>query len=255
MADLSKTYNSSDWKLYVYVPEEGAFTLDFSQLDGPDVLGITGGSLQPIDAQIANITLTEGSQISEGLFSTISPATLNAELVIENFTASDANKFFVGAECSLFLTNPTPTYTYPVGGYTFFRDNLTMFFYGFIDSFMVNFEPGSNFASISISALSNASRDLNTLIGVEKNTTTPKNTLIANTGVGTWTGADLDNYNFGVTDFEEKSLGDFLADLVLCESALAADKMQDVYYAFGQYGGAVDTYKIIPQHKKNNRKL
>jgi hypothetical protein len=245
MATATRIYKAEDWKIYVYVPESGAFTLDFSRLNGADVLGTTGGGLQPIEAQIANISLTEGSEITQGLFSTIEPARMNAELIIENFTASDANKFYVGSECSLFLVNPTPTTSYTVGAYTFSRTNETMFFYGFIESFNVDVMPGSNYATISISALSNSSRDLNTLIGVDQDVVTPKNTLIANTGIGNWSGTSLNNYNFGVSGFKEKSLAEFLGDLVLCESALAADKMQNVFSGSGQFMGGT-TYKLIP---------
>lgn len=235
MASLSKVYSADDWEIQVYVPESGSFVLDFSKLDGTDVLGFTEGSLQAIDAQIANLTISEGSAITQGMFSTISPTTMQAQLIIENFVFTEANKFFIGTECAVYLTNATPSSLVYFGGGTYsgLRTNKTLFFEGFIDSFNVDVVPGSNFANISLTGISKSSRDLNTLIGVEKDTTTPKWQLIANATPATisWDGSQLDNYNFGVTDFEEKTFGDFAADLLMCESGLASDEIAVVYDA------------------------
>jgi hypothetical protein len=223
LSNQTKTYKAEDWLIYTYRPEPGSFILDFSRLNGSDVLGSLEGFMFPIDAQISNIKLTEGSQISQGMICNIEPARLDAELIIEDFVQDDANKFLVGSEIQLVLINATPTDAIVRDNGTYFRTSKTLFFEGFIESFNVSVTPGVNFATISISAESKTSKDLNTLIGVEKNTTTPKDELIRAAGVGQWDGYTFDNYNFGVTDYEEKSLGDFLGDLLLCELGLAGD--------------------------------
>jgi len=225
MTEGTKVYKASDWSIWTYLPEPYGFILDFDLLDY-GWLGSSGGSLQPVESGISSITLQEGGQISQGLFSEIQPATLTAELIIENFTVLDGNKFLVGSEIALYLENATPASPYERPGsppWKIYRGNQSLFFEGHIESFNVQLEPGSDFATISISAISKSSKDLNTLVGVEKDTVTPKNTLIANTGVGQWSAPTFDDYNFGVTSFEEKSLGDFLGDLLLCEVGLTAD--------------------------------
>jgi hypothetical protein len=251
MADLAKTYSSADWSIWTYVPEPDSFVLDFSQLDGPDTLGFSEGSLQRIDAEIASISLSEGAEITEGLFHTIAPARLSAELVIENFTATDANKFLVGSQVALYLTNSTPTAYGTLGGYTLYRSNLTNFFQGEIDSFSVQLEPGSNFATIMISGISNNSKSLNTLIGVEKNTTSPRAELITAANTSLFWSTDVDQYNFGVTEFEEKTLGDFLNDFVTTEVALVADQVVDSGTGFyNVIGTAVTFYPYTEQVMK-----
>lgn len=244
MADRTRIYKSTDWSLSTYVPEPGSFVLNFSQLNGPDVLGTTGGTLGAIQAEIASISLTEGAEISEGLFHTISPAMMNAELIIENFTAADSNRFVIGTECALGLTNATNTSTFSYFGLNVKAENYTNFFQGFIESFSVQLDPGTNFATISISAISKISKDLNTLIGVEKNTISRKGELIKAANPNLLWDYDNDFWSFGVTEFEEKSLGDFLTDFVLCENALARDSC--LINNTGGIGNDSGTYVLIP---------
>jgi len=251
MPNLTKTYQASDWSILTYRPEAYSFILDFSRLNSVDKLGFADGFMVAIDAEIANITLIEGSQISQGMIANIEPATLTAELIIEDFVPEDANKFLVGSEIQLILANPTPTDLIPRDVGSFYRSNQTLFFEGFMESFSVQLSPDSKFATISISAESKTSKDLNTLIGVEKNTTTPKNELIRDAGVGQWDGYTFDNYNFGVTDYEEKSLGDFLGDLLLCELGIAGDHVVDdgIGTTTDIFPGA-GIYTVSPNHRQ-----
>lgn len=252
MPEGTKIYKASDWSIWTYVPEPYSFILDFDLLNY-EWLGSSGGSLQPVEAGISNIILQEGSTINQGLFSEITPATLTAELIIENFTVLDGDKFLVGSEIALYLENATPEEPYIpiiISPTTYvYRDTKTLFFEGHIDSFNVELEPGSDFATIAISAVSKSSNDLNTLIGVEKDTVTPKNTLIANTRVGQWSAPTFDDYNFGVTEFEEKSLGDFLGDLLLCQAGLTGDTINDDFpLDVNQTGSHI--YEVKPVRKQ-----
>ena len=42
MATTSRTYLASDWQVWTYEPVAGKFRLDFSALNGSDVLGAVG---------------------------------------------------------------------------------------------------------------------------------------------------------------------------------------------------------------------
>jgi hypothetical protein len=244
MADRTRIYKSTDWLISTYAPEEGSFVLNFSQLNGVDILGTTGGTLNAVEAKIASISLTEGAEISEGLFHTITPAMMNAEFVIENFTAADANKFVIGTQCALGLKNATSTSTFTYFGLDVKAENYTNFFEGFIESFSVQLDPGTNFATITMSAISKISKDLNTLIGVEKNTTSRKGELIKAANQDLLWDYDNDFWSFGVTEFEEKSLGDFLSDFVLCENALSRDSC--LVYSSGGIAFDSGTFILVP---------
>ena len=64
MTTYSRTYKTTDWKVWIYTPVSGKFRLDFSALDGSDVLSSTEGSLQEVALPIEQITITEGSPLN-----------------------------------------------------------------------------------------------------------------------------------------------------------------------------------------------
>ena len=229
MATTSRTYNASDWSIWTYVPEPGAFLLDFSQLNGPDVLGTTGGSMQIVDADIASVSLTSGSEVDQGIFLPITPMIMQASLSIKNFTATDANKFYVGTDVWLTLNNEETTPD-PDFGLT------TPFFIGRIRDFSVDVMPGEDFASINLSCTSNLEDDLNTLIAVTTDTTLSKTLLVVNYAAEAgirlspinFQSSAYSVYNFATSRREVKSYGDWLQDIYTCDMTIGYDSVTPI---------------------------
>jgi hypothetical protein len=226
MATTSRTYNASDWSIWTYVPEPGAFLLDFSQLDGPDVLGTTGGSMQIVDADIASVSLTSGSEVDQGIFLPITPMIMQASLSIKNFTATDANKFYVGTDVWLTLDNESG-YSEPNFGLT------TPFFIGRIRDFNVDVRPGEDFSIVNLSCSSDLEDDLNTLIAVTTDTTTSKTLWVVNyaseAGIRlspiNFQSSAYSVYNFATSRREVKSYGDWLQDMYTCDMTMGYDSV------------------------------
>jgi hypothetical protein len=226
MATTSRTYNASDWSIWTYVPEPGAFLLDFSQLNGPDVLGTTGGSMQIVDADIASVNLTSGSEVDQGIFLPITPMIMQASLSIKNFTATDANKFYVGTDIWLTLDNESG-YSEPNFGLT------TPFFIGRIRDFNVDVRPGEDFATINLSCSSDLEDDLNTLVPVTTSTTLSKTLQVINYAADAgirlspinFQSSAYSIYNFATTRTEVKSYGDWLQDIYTCDMTMGYDSV------------------------------
>jgi hypothetical protein len=226
MATSSRTYNASDWSIWTYVPEPGAFLLDFSQLNGPDVLGTTGGSMQIVDADIASVNLTSGSEVDQGIFLPITPMIMQASLSIKNFTATDANKFYVGTDIWLTLDNESG-YSEPNFGLT------TPFFIGRIRDFNVDVRPGEDFATINLSCSSDLEDDLNTLVPVTTSTTLSKTLQVINYAADAgirlspinFQSSAYSIYNFATTRTEVKSYGDWLQDIYTCDMTMGYDSV------------------------------
>jgi hypothetical protein len=226
MATSSRTYNASDWSIWTYVPEPGAFLLDFSQLNGPDVLGTTGGSMQIVDADIASVNLTSGSEVDQGIFLPITPMIMQASLSVKNFTATDANKFYVGTDIWLTLDNESG-YSDPD------FDLTTPFFIGRIRDFNVDVRPGEDFATINLSCSSDLEDDLNTLVPVFTTTTLSKTLRVINyaseAGIRlspiNFQSSAYSIYNFATTRTEVKSYGDWLQDIYTCDMTMGYDSV------------------------------
>jgi hypothetical protein len=226
MATSSRTYNASDWSIWTYVPEPGAFLLDFSQLNGPDVLGTTGGSMQIVDADISSVTLTSGSEVDQGIFLPITPMIMQASLSIKNFTADDANKFYVGTDIWLTLNNeettPDPDF-----------DLTTPFFIGRIRDFAVDVIPGEDFSIVNLSCTSDLEDDLNTFIPVTTDTVTFKSFLVLNYAAEAgirlspinFQSSAYSVYNFATARKEVKSYGDWLQDIYTCDMTMGFDSV------------------------------
>lgn len=217
MATKTRTYKTTDWNIWTYVPEANSFVLDFSQLNGTDVLGSTGGSMQMLDLPIGSIVLTEGGTPTSGVLPTIQPATLDVELSIKDFTKTDTQKFYVGKAIWLTLTNAQTT-----GATTYGFE--TPWFMGTIRDFQVTIDPATEYASVAIQATSNAQDWFNYQLSVTKNTTDGKD-VILNYALAADTAAPHNvsweygppsylpsPYNYANTATEVKTLGEWLQD-------------------------------------------
>jgi hypothetical protein len=220
MADRTRIYKSTDWSIWTYVPEPGSFILDFSDLDGTDVLGTTGGGLEQLDAQIGNISLVEGGQVTNGTFLDLTPNQLSAEIIIRDFTAADANKYLVGTSIALTLKNEA-SIDNPIFGFN------TPYFLGRIRSFSVNVLPGEDFATVSINATSKLEDDLNVLMGVEKSTVFSKNGVLfpylENLGINS---RATTTYRFANNEFEEKTVGEWLGEMITTSGDIPIDGLE-----------------------------
>jgi hypothetical protein len=229
MATISRTYNASDWSIWTYVPEPGSFVLDFSQLNGSDVLGTTGGSMQILDTDISSVTLTSGSEVDQGIFLPITPMIMQASLSVKNFTATDANKFYVGTDIWLTLDNES--------GYSEPNFDLTTpFFIGRIRDFSVDVMPGEDFSIVNLSCSSDLEDDLNTLVPVTTDTVTSKSLAVVNAASTAgirlspinFQSSAYSIYNFATSRREVKSYGDWLQDIYTCDMTMGFDSVTPV---------------------------
>ena len=216
MATESKLYKSSDWKLWTYQPQPGSFVLDFSQLDGSDVLGDGSDGVVVSSYDVSELSISSGGQIESGVIHPLSPTTATVTVNVKDFTTDVMNDFYVGTTIFLSVESPTP-----------FANPYAYMFTGVIDSANVLVIPGEDFSTITIQARSYSSLQLNTDVGLTKNESTNKSELISTAAatVGTIVYLDTSAYNFKGTARESKSLGDWLTDLALCDFM----QMRDTY--------------------------
>jgi hypothetical protein len=215
MANRTMVYKPSNWNLYIFQPESGSFVLNFSQLDGIDVLGTNSGFMSPIFG-FTQITLSEGGEVSQGLFPQLSLPTLNVTLQIKNFEIGRIRDFYIGKEIRLSLTHP-PGYNDSVYG------DQTPIFFGIIDGFDVQLIPGENYSSVTLSASSKLQSMLNSLLAITKATTPDRGTIMQTSSSAAGfnqTGkifSASSRYNFANTVTETKPIGEWLNELVLSD--------------------------------------
>lgn len=230
MADKTQTYLTSDWNIWTYKPFDDRFILNFSELnDATTPLSATDGSVEILDCLIGNIAINEGSPVN-GIFNSIGPATMSATLVVENFSTTDSRRFLVGSTIWVTLRNgQTVDNTYLNLG------KNTPYFMGRIRSFNVSVQPGSDIATINLECSSTTEDNLNTLISIDKDTTTPKFDLIyyAIEPYGfQLSGSSANSFYFGNGDIEVKTYGEWILDYITCDSLVIADTI-DIIGASG----------------------
>jgi hypothetical protein len=203
----SHIYKSSDWKLWTYQPQPGSFVLDFSQLNGPDVLGNSTDGLAVSSYEVSELTISSGGTMDFGVIHSMNPEIAQIVVNVRNFTTDVINDFYVGTKIAISVDNPSG-----------FANPYTYFFSGVIDSAVVDVLPGQDFSTINISARSYSSLQLNTDIALTKNETDTKGFLISNAvaNAGSFVSIEFSPLNFKGTARESKSLGEWLTDLALC---------------------------------------
>jgi hypothetical protein len=206
---VTKTYKSEDWKLWTYRPQLGSFVLDFSQLDGPDVLGNGTDGLVESNYDLASAIITAGGEMGSAVIYPISPETAEITVNVKEFTIDVINEFYVGTLVELRLKNASP----------YIGLQQTIMFRGYITSAFVDVLPGEDFSTISISAINESQAKLNTNVGITKNETDLKSQLIRNSAIDANIFMEIQDslYNFKGTAKESKSLGEWLSDLALCD--------------------------------------
>lgn len=159
MAVKTRTYLPTDWQLWNFVTTAGTFVLDFSELDGTDVLGTSVGTMTVSTDELTGFEITQGGTPTQGIFNDFTPIILNATLRFKDFTPAVANRYLVNTPIWLSLKNEQ-TVDDPTLG------KRTLWFKGFIDSFTSESSPDSEFTTVSITATSKGAVELNQLITI-----------------------------------------------------------------------------------------
>ena len=167
MATTTRTYKTSDWKIWTYVPVAGKFRLDFSTLDGSDVLSSTIGSMGQITDPITSIEISDGGQLSNGSLLPATPSTAVISFELLNFTKNSVKEYYNGKR--IIITQPSTQTNIDYG------TNAVMF-EGIITDCQVNLDTQSNIAIVTISCDSLWTALLNQQQAITKNTTDLKGT-------------------------------------------------------------------------------
>jgi hypothetical protein len=239
----TRTYKTDDWKVWTYQPTAGDFRLDFSLLDGSDVLGTTRGSMGVITLPISSISISDGGELTNGSLLPITGSTATIEFEILNFNKSDVTEFYNGKR--IVVTNPATTSNIDYG-------YNSVLFEGMITNSNISLDTSSNIAILSISCESLWSSLLNQQTSITKNTTDLKSTFwiqqlwaeavsggqyIITTGSGVTTTS-----HYGTTGNKTDTYGTFLDDLLNSETLFAAPELVTATNYFTSY---IKLYRLI----------
>ncbi len=162
MATRSRTYDTTDWQVWTYVPQSGALRLDFSKWDDGSTWGSTGGSYEPIDLPIISISIDESAQPSSGI-SQISAGTASISLEIQDFSKDVVKEFYTGKPVYITLKNEETARTHAVFG------QATPIFSGYISSSSVNYNKFDLVQTLDFTVTDSMQYLLNSLVTVNKN--------------------------------------------------------------------------------------
>jgi hypothetical protein len=245
MATKSRTYLPTDWQLWTYVPVAGKFRLDFSALDGADVLGgVTDlGSVQVLALDITGIELQDGQAPMQGVLSSFEPGTMSLSAQLVDWDSTTVNELYNGKQVFLTLKNEA-TNSHPTFG------TNTVFFIGQIDSLSIDVDPVSKVTNLSISATDVAAAAMNYPVAIAKSTTTGKGAQLTSAFTAARDAGQISPYlSFALYGFlgavyeanvtESKSFGDWIADYLSSEVALFLPGY------FTNYGGTWDVNRAL----------
>ena len=216
MATTSRTYLSTDWKIWTYKPVSGAFRLDFSLLDGSDVLGSTNGTIDVLDLDINSISITDGSLPSQSIFGQLEPATANISASYSGWSESVIKELYPGKFLAITLKNESAT------DIDLFGKN-SVYFIGNISFSNFEIDPINNITTFNIEAQDIFSAALNQSIEVQRSTASTKAAqilLAINSKPELFDsrivfGSDIDmTAQFESSSLESRSLGQWLDDLI-----------------------------------------
>jgi len=163
MATKTRTYLPTDWQVWTYTPVAGKFRLDFSTLNGSDVLGGATdlGSIQVLDLNINSIQLDDGQAPSQGVFFNFTPATMSLSAQLIDWDSTLVKELYNGKQIFLTLKNEA-TNSHPTFGLN------TVFFIGQIDSLDINIDPINRVTNLTITAVDISAAAVNTPVSVTK---------------------------------------------------------------------------------------
>jgi hypothetical protein len=232
MATSSRIYKPTDWQLWMFLGEPGIFRLDFSLLNGSDVLGDFDeeGKMTLVDVPFSSISIIDGSPTNQGTFAELTPSSAVFTFQTENFQKTDFVEYYSGKQIALTLKNQitNPTFSNTMFGYN------TPYFVGKINDVLISVDPLSKFTTVTITAAENLAGIFNQPLTINKNTTAFARDQIGTaiqailTPVQNW--AEMNFFfgwlesHFGTTGSETKSSGDWLSDLAIADVGFYASQ-------------------------------
>lgn len=225
MATTSRTYLPTDWQVWTYAPVAGKFRLNFSALNGADVLGgaTDTGSIQVLDLAINSIQMQDGQQPNNSVFGSFDAGSLSVSAQLLTYDATLVKELYNGKLIFLTLKNEA------VNSHPTFGKN-TVFFIGQIDSLDINVDPVDRVTNLTFTAVDVASAAMNFPITILTNVSKAYN--VSNSITQAVAAGQMSEYIdatnllgvLGAT-FENiatvtKTMGEWMADYVAGEVAL-----------------------------------
>jgi hypothetical protein len=236
MATKSRTYLPTDWTLWAYTPVSGKFRLDFSALDGADVLGgsTDTGSIQAFPLLIGSIQLEDGQRPDQGVFSTINPATMALSAKLLAWSDTTVKELYNGKQVFLTLKNEA------INSHPIFGKN-TAFFIGQIDSLDIQVDPINLITNLTIMATDIQTPLMNQPMTMLKSNATSKDLQLI-TAVNLLVAAGNLNFDYTQLDLssdlssryelnvsETKSIGEWLNDFIASEVSMVTSSIIQLY--------------------------
>ena len=237
MAIRTRTYLPTDWQVWVYTPVAGKFRLDFSALDGADVLGgsTDTGSIQALALRINSIQIDDGQRPDQGVFSSFVPGSMSLSAQLLSWDAITVKELYNGKQIFLTLKNEA------INSHPIFGKN-TVFFIGQIDGLDINVDPINHVTNLNITATDVLGSIVNQPMTMLKDNSTSKriqlitalNNMIANGFVNDYGRLEFDgglasSYELNVT--QTRTIGEWITDFISSEVALVTP------YVLQQYSG------------------
>jgi hypothetical protein len=177
MATTSRTYLASDWQVWTYEPVAGKFRLDFSALNGSDVLGAVGdvGGMAVLDMDISYIGLQDGERPNQSVFGIVSPGTATITASVTGWDEALVQELYPGKSLAITLKNQATVDMDPYG-------RNTIYFLGVISASTFAVDPINLVTTFNIEGLDILGMALNQSIPVSKSTTATKSSSL-NAGI------------------------------------------------------------------------
>lgn len=236
MATSTRTYLTTDWNLWVYTPVAGKFRLNFSLLNGTDVLSSTDGTMAISPAEITAITIDDGAELSSGSIGTFNVPTALIGIQMIDFNRSMLAEYYPGKRIAITLKNQANA----AGSNTTYGYN-SVIFNGTITDTQLDLDPITNIAQLSLTATDYLSSILNSQITLVKNTTTDKGQLLGDklNELDASFSTEIPSYSFllsgsdthyGAVETVTDTVGNFLDDFYISEVSFPT------YYLLEQAG-------------------
>ena len=246
MATTSRTYLASDWQVWTYEPVAGKFRLDFSALNGSDVLGAVGdlGGMAVLDLDIAEINIQDGERPTQSVFGIVSPGTCDILASTTGWDKALVQELYPGKSLAITLKNQAS-----IDIDIFGRNSV--YFLGVISGSTFTIDPINRVTTFNIQGLDILGMALNQSLELTRSTAGTKSSILnaaltANSNLfdshlDIVTNGDL-TVNYESSSTETRSLGSWLEDWIQSLLGIPA-----TYYAY-QLGNLEKVVSLNPLH-------
>jgi len=230
MAATTRTYLPTDWQVWTYAPVAGKFRLDFSLLDGSDVLGGVSdeGGMAVLDVNISSIMLEDGQRPTQSVFGVVSPGTATITASYTGWSASLVKDLYPGKVIAITLKNQSASDIDVYG-------RNSVYFLGTITSSNYQVDPINLVTTFNIDCEDIFSNALNQSLEVNRSTSSTKSSVVFAAIDGNPQlfdphlniSPDIDlTANFETTSTESRSLGEWLDDFIRTYVAVPINRWQ-----------------------------